>query len=74
MEAEETNEEKPNEVLSGKEREERFGQYDHVRIYGRDYFKRLQNVGFKVQHIGFSPQLIQKLALEPKDEIIISIK
>ncbi len=29
-------------------REEHFGQFDHVRIYGRDYIDRLENAGFKV--------------------------
>ena len=28
---------------------EKFGQYDHVRIYGRDYFDRLERVGFRVE-------------------------
>jgi hypothetical protein len=26
-----------------------FGQYDHVRIYGRDYFDKLRSIGFKVE-------------------------
>lgn len=26
-----------------------FGQHDHVRIYGRDYTTRLENIGFKVE-------------------------
>jgi len=30
------------------EREKHFGQKDHVRIYGQDYKKRLESVGFKV--------------------------
>jgi len=30
------------------EREEKFGQYDHVRIYGQDYTDRLASSGFKV--------------------------
>jgi len=29
-------------------REKYFGQKDHVRIYGQDYKKRLESVGFKV--------------------------
>ena len=35
-------------ITSPKERERYFGQKDHVRIYGKDYKKRLENVGFKV--------------------------
>lgn len=30
------------------ERKKHFGQYDHVRWYGQDYFQRLENVGFEV--------------------------
>ncbi|KIA83471.1 SAM-dependent methyltransferase [Kaistella solincola] len=30
------------------ERQKHFGQYDHVRWYGMDYFQRLENAGFSV--------------------------
>lgn len=36
-------------ITDPKERERIFGQYDHVRIYGRDYRDRLENGGFKVK-------------------------
>ena len=36
-------------ITSKKERNEKFGQYDHVRLYGYDYFKRLESVGFRVE-------------------------
>lgn len=39
------------------ERAKIFGQYDHVRIYGRDYFDKLRAVGFKVSEIDFTKQL-----------------
>lgn len=39
------------------ERERLFGQYDHVRKYGKDYADRLLNAGFKVQKIDFSEEL-----------------
>jgi SAM-dependent methyltransferase len=35
-------------VVSEAEREEKYGQYDHVRLYGLDYSKRLEKTGFKV--------------------------
>ncbi len=35
-------------VTDPKERQRLFGQYDHVRWYGMDYFTRLESVGFKV--------------------------
>jgi len=34
---------------SAEEQELAFGQRDHVRIYGRDYTKRLQDAGFRVE-------------------------
>ncbi len=34
-----------------------FGQYDHVRIYGRDYFEKLRSIGFKVEEIDYTAQL-----------------
>ena len=36
-------------VKTKQERMEKFGQYDHVRIYGRDYFKKLEKIGFHVE-------------------------
>ena len=47
------------------ERNKIFGQYDHVRVYGKDYFKKLEDTGFKVQQIDYSkkfPVLGQKLS------------
>jgi len=34
-------------ITEPKERQKHFGQYDHVRWYGMDYFDRLKSVGFK---------------------------
>ena len=36
------------------ERTRIFGQYDHVRVYGLDYFDRLRQVGFEVEEIVYS--------------------
>lgn len=47
-------------ITDKKERARIFGQYDHVRIYGRDYFDRLREVGFKVEEIDYTKQLQQK--------------
>lgn len=38
-----------NTITNQKEREKIFGQYDHVRLYGNDYPKRLENAGFIVK-------------------------
>lgn len=36
-------------IITSKEREKAFGQYDHVRWHGNDYQKRLEKAGFKVE-------------------------
>ena len=55
------------------ERARIFGQYDHVRIYGRDYFEKLRRIGFKVEEVDYTAQLtndeINKFRLA-KGEII----
>lgn len=44
-------------ITDRKERERIFGQYDHVRIYGRDYFDKLRSIGFKVEEVNYTNQL-----------------
>ena len=39
------------------ERAKIFGQYDHVRIYGRDYFDKLRIIGFKVEEVDYTSTL-----------------
>ncbi|WP_296313515.1 class I SAM-dependent methyltransferase [Winogradskyella sp. UBA3174] len=38
------------------ERAKIFGQYDHVRVYGRDYFDKLRAIGFKVEEVDYTAQ------------------
>ena len=42
-----TTDEDPS-VTDPQERIRRFGQFDHVRLYGRDYVDRLKSAGFEV--------------------------
>ncbi len=44
-------------ITDPKEREKHFGQYDHVRVYGLDYFDRLRSAGFKVEEVDFTSEL-----------------
>jgi len=46
-----------NSITSRKERAAIFGQYDHVRVYGRDYFDKLRSIGFKVQEVNYTETL-----------------
>lgn len=60
-------------ITDRKERIEKFGQYDHVRVYGRDYYDLLSKSGFEVEKVNFSEKLsdedIKRFALE-KNEIL----
>lgn len=44
-------------ITDPKERERLFGQYDHVRKYGKDYEDRLINAGFKVTRVDMDKEL-----------------
>ncbi|MBT8187024.1 MAG: methyltransferase domain-containing protein [Croceitalea sp.] len=46
-----------NSITDKIERAKIFGQYDHVRIYGRDYFDKLRQVGFKVEEVDYTTKL-----------------
>jgi predicted SAM-dependent methyltransferase len=60
-------------ITDEKERARIFGQYDHVRIYGRDYFDKLRSIGFVVIEEDYTaklvPELVEKYCLA-KGEII----
>lgn len=44
-------------ITSRKERARIFGQYDHVRVYGRDYFDKLRSIGFNVKEVDYTSRL-----------------
>ena len=46
-----------NTITDKAERAKIFGQYDHVRIYGRDYFDKLRRIGFKVEDVDYTSKL-----------------
>jgi len=60
-------------ITDPKERAKIFGQYDHVRVYGRDYFNKLRTIGFKVSEESYAkkiaPHLAERYALM-KEEIL----
>ena len=51
-----------NSITDPKERAKIFGQYDHVRVYGRDYFDKLRSVGFKVEEVNYSQKISSELS------------
>jgi len=47
-------------IIDKDERAKIFGQYDHVRIYGRDYFDKLRSIGFKVEEVDYTANLSEE--------------
>ncbi|TXD52655.1 MULTISPECIES: class I SAM-dependent methyltransferase [unclassified Polaribacter] len=60
-------------IIDKKERAKIFGQYDHVRVYGLDYFEKLRSVGFTVDEIDYTkkiaPEKLERFCLM-KGEIL----
>lgn len=50
-----------NSITDKKERAKIFGQYDHVRIYGKDYFDKLRSVGFTVIEEDYTQKIAPEL-------------
>lgn len=48
-------------ITDKKERAKIFGQYDHVRVYGRDYFDKLRDIGFTVEEVDYTTNLSKDL-------------
>ena len=44
-------------ITDPQERAQHFGQYDHVRVYGKDYFSRLRKAGFRVDEVVYARSL-----------------
>ena len=65
-------------ITDQKKRAEIFGQYDHVRVYGRDYFDKLRAIGFIVKEEDYTsklpPELVQKYCLAPGEIIPVCTK
>lgn len=71
-----TNTEKTYEdftIKTPSEREKRFGQFDHVRIYGQDYKNRLEKCGFIVEQKNISSEF-EKYGLNENEILYISTK
>ncbi|WP_090678648.1 class I SAM-dependent methyltransferase [Myroides guanonis] len=47
-------------ITDKKERTRIFGQYDHVRIYGLDYFDKLKTIGFEVNPVDYTVNFTQE--------------
>ena len=67
-----------NSITDAKQRAAIFGQYDHVRVYGRDYFDKLRSIGFTVIEEDYTkkiaPELVEKYCLAPGEIIPVVYK
>ncbi len=65
-------------ITDPKERTKIFGQYDHVRIYGMDYFDRLRSVGFEVKAVDLTstltPEEIDRYRLAKGERVPVAFK
>lgn len=65
-------------IVSAEERKKHFGQYDHVRWYGLDYFDRLEQAGFRVNRESYirklNPEQIKRFALMPNEILPVVTK
>ena len=65
-------------IIDPQERKKHFGQYDHVRIYGMDFFEKLNDVGFIAKPIFYADQFKKKdrkmYGIENDDIIPIAFK
>jgi len=67
-----------NSITDPKERAAIFGQYDHVRVYGRDYFDKLRTIGFTVVEEDYTrkiaPELVAKYCLAEGEIVPVCFK
>ncbi|WP_410878412.1 class I SAM-dependent methyltransferase [Myroides sp. DW712] len=65
-------------ITDPKERTLIFGQYDHVRIYGLDYFDKLRQIGFTVIEEDYTQKLtpaeVERYCLAPGEIIPVCFK
>ncbi len=65
-------------ITTFEERLEKFGQGDHVRVYGMDYFDRLRKAGFKTEIVEvesiYNSKCIERYSLNKAEDLIICRK
>lgn len=49
-------------ITDKEERTQIFGQYDHVRVYGRDYFDKLRQAGFEVTAVDYTQTIGKEMS------------
>ncbi|UBM63571.1 methyltransferase domain-containing protein [Candidatus Sulfidibacterium hydrothermale] len=67
------------DITSKADREKYYGQFDHVRLYGKDYPERLKETGFYVRQIHWTKDFraadkLKKFALNPEEILYLCEK
>jgi len=67
-----------NSITEARERARIFGQYDHVRVYAKDYFDKLRFYGFEVNAIDYGvvigKERIEKYRLSEGERLPVCYK
>ena len=61
-------------IKDPQQRELHFGQHDHLRYYGRDFFDRMTNAGFEVTFYTAKPENCIKYGLIRGEKIFVGKK
>lgn len=56
-------------AVTEQEKEKKFGQKDHLRLYGTDYPERLRSAGFKVKREKLGEEDVRKYALNERERV-----
>jgi len=65
-------------IVTPEGREQAFGQFDHVRIYGQDYRLRVESAGFTLKTYNPTTEKwfddIEKYAINPEEDLFVAYK
>lgn len=61
-------------IITPREREKAFGQDDHVRMFGKDYSKRIERAGLKAVEDDFAKVQPEKYGLQRAEILYIGVK
>jgi SAM-dependent methyltransferase len=63
-----------DEIVSAKDRVAYFGQWDHVRYYGRDIRQRIGNAGFRLEEVTALEPEVQTFSLGRGEKVFVAHK
>jgi hypothetical protein len=61
-------------ITSESDRDLHFGQYDHIRYYGRDFATRLETAGFQVVAYSGTPLDCVSYGLQRGEKVFVAAK